>query len=188
MEYYQAQYYNEALQHYGVKGMKWGVRRKRAAAYGKALGKAMATNAKHPRITSKQIKALKKGKKFKTKARMSTLGLNTKELNSLNKGVAKGVKQKQRAKAAKKLSRKERRKTMRALRANTILHPVKAQNAMIETQKNASLKTTARQHYLGYNTQEAKAITKHIRKQVAEEANAAAKAARKPRKRKRKRR
>lgn len=28
MEYYQAQYYNEALLHYGVKGMKWGVRRR----------------------------------------------------------------------------------------------------------------------------------------------------------------
>ena len=28
MEYYQAQYYNEALMHYGVKGMKWGVRRR----------------------------------------------------------------------------------------------------------------------------------------------------------------
>lgn len=182
MEYYQAQYYNEALQHYGVKGMKWGVRRKRAAAYLKEVGAGMRNNAAHPRITSKQIKALKKGKKFKTKARMSTLGFNAKELNTINKGVAKGAKQKQRAKAAKKLSRKERRKTMRALRANTILHPVKAQNAMIETQKNASLKTTARQHYLGYNTKEAKAITKHIRKQVVEEA---AKNARKPRKRKR---
>lgn len=28
MEQYQAQYYNEALMHYGVKGMKWGVRRR----------------------------------------------------------------------------------------------------------------------------------------------------------------
>lgn len=28
MEQYQAQYYNEALLHYGVKGMKWGVRRR----------------------------------------------------------------------------------------------------------------------------------------------------------------
>lgn len=185
MEDYKAQYYNEALIHYGVKGMKWGVRRKRAAAYRKEVGAVMRNNAAHPRITSKQIKALKKGKKFKTKARMSTLGFNAKELSTINKGVAKGVKQKQRAKAAKKLSRKERRKAMRALRVNTILHPVKAQKAMIETQKNASLKTTARQHYLGYNTQEAKAITKHIRKQVVEEANAAAKAARKPRKRKR---
>ena len=29
MNYYQAQYYNEALLHFGVKGMKWGVRKKR---------------------------------------------------------------------------------------------------------------------------------------------------------------
>ena len=273
MEYYQAQYYNEALMHYGVKGMKWGVRRKRIANaaktaknYGKEYGKAWVNVGVHPvrtiaahgglnrnarmktvlrrslgihsrkeleainkdvRNQGRNMKRIKSQPKTKTKLakpqpirrayetarlggnsiihpirtltavaesnrnkRMKTilrrqLALGTNEIRALNDDVKKQNIAMKKQRNAKKLSRKERRKATRALRVNTVLHPVKAQKAMIETQKNASLKTTARQHYRGYNTQEAKAITKHIRKQVVEEANAAAKAARKPRKRKR---
>lgn len=91
MENYKAQYYNEALLHYGVKGMKWGVRKRRVKNHTKALGGAMARKTTHPYKTKNAIKEMNKGANFKTKLRRSTIGLSTKELKSLNKNVDKSV-------------------------------------------------------------------------------------------------
>lgn len=84
MEDYKAQYYNEALQHYGVKGMKWGVRRKRA---------------------TKAIKKQKMAKKAIRKARAKRVAAAVnKASKTANKAIKKSVKtygnfQKERSKA-----------------------------------------------------------------------------------------
>lgn len=56
MKYYQAQYYNDALLHFGVKGMKWGVRRKRAVAAVKKSIRDSRINRVNKKITKLQKK------------------------------------------------------------------------------------------------------------------------------------
>lgn len=60
MESYKAQYYNEALMHDGIKGMKWGVRRasrkRRIAKVDKKIAKLKAKQASQEARLRKQIK------------------------------------------------------------------------------------------------------------------------------------
>lgn len=65
MEDYKAQYYNEALQHYGVKGMKWGVRRKRAtkAVKKQKMAKKAIRKARAKRVAAAVNKASKTANK-----------------------------------------------------------------------------------------------------------------------------
>lgn len=63
MEDYKAQYYNEALMHYGVKGMKWGVRRARIVSSVQKFQR----NARVSRINKKITKLQKRRDKQLTK-------------------------------------------------------------------------------------------------------------------------
>lgn len=63
MEDYKGKYYDEALLHYGVKGMKWGVRRKRISSYGKkkmSEAKAASRKKRVSKIDKKISKLQKK--------------------------------------------------------------------------------------------------------------------------------
>lgn len=62
MEEYKAQYYNEALLHYGVKGMKWGVIRSKArrASRNRRLSKVDKKIAKLKAKQSSQEERLRK--------------------------------------------------------------------------------------------------------------------------------
>lgn len=99
MNYYQAQYYNEALLHFGVKGMKWGVRRKRIASavkksaktYGnfqKERLKTLGNSYIHPIMTSRALSNNMKNDKLRTKLRKS-LYLTGNEYKSINRDVKK---------------------------------------------------------------------------------------------------
>lgn len=57
---------SDVLQHYGKKGMKWGVRK--TAEYARAYGRLMLNRAAHPVLEGKAgLKALAKGKLLPTK-------------------------------------------------------------------------------------------------------------------------
>lgn len=104
MEDYQAKYYDEALLHYGVKGMKWGVRKASRAVKNniKASGRTTANSLRHPIETQKARVRFNKGAPLKTKLRRNMVGYTTKELNAFNKDVAKSVS------ASKKMKRKKK--------------------------------------------------------------------------------
>lgn len=121
MEDYKAQYYNEALIHYGVKGMKWGVRKQRAKNYVRALGGTMSRRAMHPYKTKNAIKEMNKGANFKTKLRRSTIGFSTKELKSLNKNVDKSVKDSRLNRVDKRINKLQKREAKQNARINKAL-------------------------------------------------------------------
>ena len=99
MEDYKAQYYNEALLHYGVKGMKWGVRRRAIMAVGRVAKpisdrtrvstRAAVNSLSHPILSAKTLNKMNKNASFKTKLRRNMIGYSTKELNAYNKDVKK---------------------------------------------------------------------------------------------------
>lgn len=62
MDYYTAQYYDEALLHYGVKGMRWGVRKKRETK-GRRRGKNQDSNSEKRFRRQATQKANHKGRK-----------------------------------------------------------------------------------------------------------------------------
>ena len=133
MEDYKAQYYNEALMHYGVKGMKWGVRRKRIAAavkksaktYGnfqKERLKAFGNAYTHPIMTGRAMRKNMKNDKLRTKvAKINAhagrdTSLSTKEMNAINEAVkARGIKMKA-LKAKKRRKKKQEKKNRRRKR------------------------------------------------------------------------
>ena len=105
MNNYQAQYYNEALLHYGVKGMKWGVR-KAAKGLGdraKTMPRAMVNTYTHPILSKKTIDKMNKNAPRKTQIRRRVIGYTTKEVKAYNRAMKK-------AKIASKKKKKKRRK------------------------------------------------------------------------------
>ena len=120
MEDYKAQYYNEALMHYGVKGMKWGVRRKRIAAavkksaktYGnfqKERLKAFGNAYTHPIMTSRAMHKNMKNDKLRTKLRKQVY-LTGNEYKSINKDVRSQKLAKIKMKALKAKKRRQRKR------------------------------------------------------------------------------
>lgn len=116
MDDYKAQYYNEALLHFGVKGMKWGVRRKRMAAavkksaktYGnfqKERLKTLGNSYTHPIMTSRALSNNMKNDKLRTKLRKQ-LYLTGNEYKSINRDVRR----QKLAKRKQKLANKKRKK------------------------------------------------------------------------------
>lgn len=93
MDYYQAQYYNEALLHFGVKGMKWGVR-KAAKALGdrtKTMSRAVVNASTHPILSKKTLNKMNKNASLKTKIRRSVIGYSTKEVKAYNRSMKKSI-------------------------------------------------------------------------------------------------
>ena len=91
MEEYKAQYYNDALLHYGVKGMKWGVR-KAAKALGdrtKTMSRAVVNTYTHPILSKKTLNKMNKNASLKTKIRRGVIGYSTNEVKAYNKDVKK---------------------------------------------------------------------------------------------------
>lgn len=183
MEYYQAQYYNEALMHYGVKGMKWGVRKQRLKNYVKASGRVMANRYRHPIATQKAINKMNRYSSAKTVLRRSTLGYTKKEFDSINKAVSKSVAKKQLAKAAKKKSvtnkaakkpvvkraagavRDNVKASGRAM-SNNYRHPIETQRVMYKMNKGKPIKTQLRRRTLGYTTKELNEFNNEVEKRT----------------------
>lgn len=108
MEDYKAQYYNEALLHFGVKGMKWGVRRARLAKlsrrmskhgtdairYGKAFGRTYVNLYAHPQFSTKALTKAHTGKPLKAK-----------ELERVNADVKRQIAAKKQKRMDKKIDK-----------------------------------------------------------------------------------
>lgn len=125
MEDYKAQYYNEALLHYGVKGMRWGVRRKRAAAavknaaktygkYQKERLKTLGNSYMHPIKTNQAISRNMKNDKIRTKLR-KTLYRTGNEYKSINKDVEKSVRDSRINRVNKKITKLQKKKNGQVL-------------------------------------------------------------------------
>ena len=146
MEYYQAQYYNEALQHYGVKGMKWGVRRKRAANYLKESGKLLYNKVRHPIRSNIAMDEIDRGARLKTIARRNLLMYSGKELANTNQNIKQqNIDMRNKRIARKKgLEPKQKRRRVRPvtfagekvkLTANRLVHPIRTGVAAATSRK-----------------------------------------------------
>ena len=113
----------EFLLHYGVKGMKWGVRKAASGAgrYAKALGGNVALNVRHPILNNRAINAnFKSSKTAAQKARKLTIGYKTKEIESINAKVKSQVAAKKSAKIQKDIDNlKSNKKKMLALKSKS---------------------------------------------------------------------
>lgn len=173
MNYYQAQYYNEALLHFGVKGMKWGVRKKRIASavkksaktYGnfqKERLKTLGNSYIHPIMTSRALSNNMKNDKLSTKLRKS-LYLTGNEYKSINRDVRRQKLAKRKQKLAKNPVRygKEYGKAW----INARVHPVRTMAAHGGLNRNARMKTLLRRSLGIYSGKELEAINKDVRNQ-----------------------
>lgn len=148
MNYYQAQYYNEALLHFGVKGMKWGVRRKRAANYLKEGGKAVFNTYRHPIRTSIARRELNRDKRFRTILRRNLPLYSGKELAAINQNVKQqNIAMKNKPKTHQKM-RKARpvhyAYESARLAGNRVIHPIRTGIASASQSKNKRMKTLLR--------------------------------------------
>lgn len=168
MEEYKAQYYNEMLQHFGVKGMKWGVRRKRAANYAKQGGKAIYNKYRHP-IRSKIARAeLNRNTRFKTIARRNLPLYSGQELAKINENV----RQQNKAMKNKPKTQQKMRKVRPAhyayesarLGVNRLAHPIRTGIASASQSKNKRMKTLLRRK-LALSSYEKADINRDVREQ-----------------------
>lgn len=175
MEYYQAQYYNEALQHYGVKGMKWGVRRKRAANYLKESGKLLYNKVRHPIRSDIAMDEIDRGARLKTIARRSLLMYSGKELANMNKNIKQqNIDMRNKRIARKKgLEPKQKRRRVRPvtfagekvkLTANRVIHPIRTGVAAATGRKNNRMKTLLRKK-VALSSYDMESINKDVKKQ-----------------------
>lgn len=175
MEYYQAQYYNEALQHYGVKGMKWGVRRKRAANYLKESGKLLYNKVRHPIRSDIAMDEIDRGARLKTVARRSLLMYSGKELANMNQNIKQqNIDMRNKRIARKKgLEPKQKRRRVRPvtfagekvkLTANRVIHPIRTGVAVATNRKNNRMKTLLRKK-VARSSYDMESINKDVKKQ-----------------------
>lgn len=175
MEYYQAQYYNEALQHYGVKGMKWGVRRKRAANYLKESGKLLYNKVRHPIRSDIAMDEIDRGARLKTIARRSLLMYSGKEFANMNKNIKQqNIDMRNKRIARKKgLEPKQKRRRVRPvtfagervkLTANRVVHPIRTGVAASTNRKNNRMKTLLRKK-VALSSYDMESINKDVKKQ-----------------------
>lgn len=81
--------YDDTLAHYGVKGMKWGVRRNPSRAYTKAVKKKSSLESKSVRYGLKSAKARKKAMKTRWKAEETFDAKKAKKARKLEKKSVK---------------------------------------------------------------------------------------------------
>lgn len=181
MEYYQAQYYNEALQHYGVKGMKWGVRRKRAANYLKEGGKLLYNKVRHPIRSGIAMNEIDRGARLKTIARRNLLTRRNllmyrgKELANMNQNIKQqNIDMRNKRIARKKgLEPKQKRRRVRPatfagekvkLTANRVVHPIRTGVAAATNRKNNRMKTLLRKN-VALSSYDMESMNKDVKKQ-----------------------
>ena len=98
------------LSHFGVPGMKWGVRKaaKAVGRYAKETGKLNINAYAHPILTRKALYKELGSDSFGKGLRKSLIGRSTKEMAALNNDVAKMQKQKAQQKQAKAKAKVEK--------------------------------------------------------------------------------
>lgn len=153
---------DEFLAHYGVKGMKWGVRKAVDTAGNRirTTAKYQANSLRNPFLTSRATRESMKTGSAGTQARRALVYQKTSEVADINKRVDRLRSEKAQAKIAKaaaKIDAKAKTKASKAssktvnsgknatsrlgsvmkLHANSLLHPIKTQKAT-----TASIKST----------------------------------------------
>lgn len=178
MEDYKAQYYNEALLHYGVKGMKWGVRRKRIAKaakaaknYGKSYARLMGNAYIHPVRTMTAYAGLNRNAKMKTILRRNAGLYSGKELNAMNTDVRKQGRNMKRIKSRPKTKTKlakpqpiRRVYETTRLAGHSLRHPIRTGIALSEANRNKRMKTILRRQAF-LSTNEMRALSDDVRAQ-----------------------
>lgn len=96
----------DSLKHYGVKGMKWGVRRSRSAKYKDLSGKG-GSKSKKLKLTSAQKERIKKAK-IKAKADVKVAKLNAKAKKAEARASLQEAKNKEQAAKAKSEATKKK--------------------------------------------------------------------------------
>lgn len=162
---------DEPLIHWGVPGMKWGVRKARAKTWLKEAGKVTKNSLLHPNITNKaNADSIRATKSKKELLRRTLAYQSTKDLKDVNRRVDAYLKKQKNKKLKDIKVRQEKMKAAKKwmseagkLTLNSILHPIvsdKANRESIASSKTISEKL--RRSMLYQNTSDIKDVNRRI--------------------------
>jgi len=119
---------HDELYHYGVKGMRWGVRR-----YGRAVGEATKLSLRHPNLTDRAFRESMAGQSRKTNFRRSYGWSTTREIERMNSRTKQLVSEKKAKKAAKREARMDKAMNTKFNSKNKSRHQETFERALITT-------------------------------------------------------